>query len=220
MSTLTALALMLAAPTSESAAKLVDEGVAFYRNFQDTRAEAKLRAALLVEPPAQLLAQAHLYLGLIAFNALKPVEARSEFELAIADDSTIELPIQASPKARIAFAEARADLANQLARVVPAPALPVALTDPYAEVAKPTPRSHALGWTLGALGVAAAIVAVVGAMEVVSYDSFVGSVNAAPGSVTASAAASARASAQGWQVAAPICGAFAVAGVVTAAVTW
>ncbi len=216
---LAALAALAAAPPLSTPEQMLDEGVALYRNLEFGRAQAKLSELVTLSPPKPLRARAHLYLGLIAFENLRAAAADEEFQLAMADDSAIELPLGTSPKARIAFAKSRAVLARKL-EATSAP-LDATLTDPFAEAPAPRPRrSHALSWTLGALGLAAAAVAAVGAGELVGYGSFVGSANASPGGVTAAQAGSARSAARAWQIVSPVCAGLAVAGFVTAGLAW
>ncbi len=91
------------------AGRLAD-GIQLYEDEHDPEASAILHALLAAAPPAPIAAKAHVYLGLIAFNALATPEALAEFSLAIQADAAVELPRDCSPKARIAFTQAQ--LAN------------------------------------------------------------------------------------------------------------
>ena len=175
-----------AAPGTETAKEHFNRGVAFFRAFDDVNATAKLDAALADAPPGELGAKICVYLGLIAFNAIRPDAARAQFEAALTTNPAIELPLDASPKARILFNEARQRVARRMAEpalqkppeaaIVPdwqAKPAPAASAE-----AAPAPHSHALSITLGSIGLVAAGVGVFGAVEVAQYNSLVGQVPA------------------------------------------
>ncbi|MHB8419183.1 MAG: hypothetical protein ACYDCL_13995 [Myxococcales bacterium] len=140
--------------------------------LEDERARVLLQKVLGRSPPAPIAAQCHLYLGIISLNALDTEGARAEFKKAIATDATVELPLSASPKARLVFGEAQGELAqaSQLP-AAPAPAPPPqppsvlvlpanppgATAAPGVGTALPQPKatSHAPAYVVGALGLAA-----------------------------------------------------------------
>jgi hypothetical protein len=116
----------------------------------------------------------HLYLGIIALNTLNAVEARAEFQKAISIDPTAELPVSASPKARLVYGEAQKELAqsSQLPTPTgePAPSsvlvVPTEPKEPAPDAALPTaaevsaplepkPASHLPAYVVGGVGVAA-----------------------------------------------------------------
>ena len=80
--------------------------------LEDSRAKMLLQELLRHSPPASIAVQCHLYLGIIALNTLDPAEAKAEFKRAIAVDPTAELPVTASPKARLVYGEAQKELAQ------------------------------------------------------------------------------------------------------------
>src|SRR5579863_2885886 len=111
------MALSAGAPLTYSTPTKVEfeRGVTLFEDFKDSEAGAIFRRVLERSPPGFMAAKAHLYLGLIAFNALDPDEAKLEFRRALEANPAAELPSQASPKARLAFGEVRRDMAKELA---------------------------------------------------------------------------------------------------------
>jgi len=138
-------------------------------SLDDDRAQEVLRELLHHAPPADLAAKAHLYLGIIALDALKVDEARDEFQQAIGIDPTLEPPVNASPKTRALYLEARRKLAAASPEppasvvVVPAPSPPPPAPAPpppapaptvaVAEAPPPAP-SHVPAYVVGGVGVA------------------------------------------------------------------
>jgi hypothetical protein len=113
MGALCILASMLAAAPS------LNKAISLYNNLDDAAAAKELRALLGKHDLADSVAsRAHLYLGLIALNAINSKEARDEFEEALKLDPMIELPRRASPKSKLAFSEARHDLQIEMAKPV------------------------------------------------------------------------------------------------------
>jgi tetratricopeptide (TPR) repeat protein len=172
-----ALAKGAAAPQGEAE---LERALKYYESFQDEKTLAALRELLARHPSAAVAAKAHLYLGLVLFNGSRSEEAREEFKQAMLADAAVELPFNTSPKARLAFGEARRELAREVEaspEVAPSDALaaaPAAATSASTlEVSSEAPprRSHWLTWTLGGLGVAAGAVAVYGGIEVLNYNS-------------------------------------------------
>ncbi len=92
----------------------IEHAVHLYQSMDDVHAAAAFRQILLGNPPGEVAGKAHLYLGLIAFQAFHPDQAREEFKQAIEANPAIDLPPTVSPKARIAFAEARRAVSREL----------------------------------------------------------------------------------------------------------
>jgi tetratricopeptide (TPR) repeat protein len=174
------------AASGASGQRELDQAISEFESFHDERAARALRELLARHPSSAIVARAHLYLGLILFNQSRSDAAREEFKQAMEADPGIELPVDVSPKARLAFAEARQQLSREIEAAPPAApasppspgptvlvmAPPAATSPPTAEIHAQAPhRSHWLAWTLGAVGVAAGAVAVYGGAEVLSYDS-------------------------------------------------
>jgi hypothetical protein len=197
------------------------QAIRSFEGFQDEKASVALRALLARHPPANVAGKAHLYLGLILFNAVHSDEAREEFKQAMLADPAVELPINMSPKAQLAFGEARRDLAREVEAspgsahaAVPAEASATSLE--VSTQGGPS-RSHWLSWTLGGVGVAAGAVAIYGGVEVLTYTSAVN--NAKTGSpTTASSLSSTNAGfwRAGWIVAAAV----GAAGLTSAVLVW
>jgi hypothetical protein len=217
---LVALQLLAAAPAAPEVT--LARAIQRFDGFDSAGAAALLHQLLARSPPLHVAAKAHLYLGLIAFNALEAEAAQRELRLAVETDPSIELPATVSPKARLAFAKAQRE---ELARLTASPPLGARArrTAPAAAVEEPPPRgrTHALAWTLGALGLAAGVVAIVGGVEIASFNSGVNAVNAGSAPPPSSGlAASQRSAAQTWQIAAIACSVAAAAGLTAAAFTW
>ncbi|MHB1845850.1 MAG: hypothetical protein ACYCWW_13570 [Deltaproteobacteria bacterium] len=105
-----------------------------FQNLEDEKATAELHALLRTAPPAAQAATAHVYLGLIALNAVDPGRAREEFKRALSIDPGAELPADSSPKVQRVFDQARREVAG-------APSPPP--SPPVSPVAKP-PAAPAL----------------------------------------------------------------------------
>ncbi len=164
------LPLLLAAAPPPG--RTLQRAIALFQSFEDEKAARLLREVLARSPSGALAAKAHTYLGLIALNAIDPDLARLEFRLAIQANPAAELPLDASPKAHLAFDQARNALARRTEREAAAvPAAPVQATSPPLETVQPAPpRSHAWGWLLVATAVACAAVTAYGIYDVASYD--------------------------------------------------
>jgi hypothetical protein len=134
-----AVSLLLAAP--DPGAEL-HAGIASFHAFDDVAAAALLRQALADRPTPEQAAQAHLYLGLIAFNALRSKEASLEFERALQASPYAELPDDTSPKAKLLLVQVRqAMLGGETAASVPPPpaAEPAASAPAPVAAARPAP---------------------------------------------------------------------------------
>jgi hypothetical protein len=142
--------------------------------LEDSRAKVLLEELLRHSPPASIAVQCHLYLGIIALNTLDPAEAKAEFKRAIAVDPTAELPVTASPKARLVYGEAQKELSQTEQLPNPpageaAPASAAAATEPTTpapEAAAPAPAgvsapiepksaNHIPAYAVGGVAVAA-----------------------------------------------------------------
>ncbi|HUB06235.1 MAG TPA: tetratricopeptide repeat protein [Myxococcales bacterium] len=144
------LACLLAAAPNPGAE--LAEGIAHFKAFDDDGAAALLKQSLADQPTPEQAAQAHLYLGLIAFNALRGAEARAEFELALEANAYAELPEDASPKAKLLLVQIRQKMLSAGAK----PAAPAAATEPAGAVQTDEGRaSRWPAWTLAAAAVAA-----------------------------------------------------------------
>lgn len=88
----------------------LSQAIALFNDFEDARAEAVLGELLKRGPAPDQAAKAHVYLGLIALNALKTDKARTEFRRALDSDPTTEIPFDASPKARLTFEQVRKEV--------------------------------------------------------------------------------------------------------------
>ncbi|HUB09836.1 MAG TPA: hypothetical protein VMB50_22730 [Myxococcales bacterium] len=182
-------------PPAAAAQRALEQGIRYFDSFEDGRAWAAFRALLQRSPPGQIAAEADLYLGFIALNASQPDTAKLEFRRALDANPVVELPPDTSPKIRLAFEAVRHQVEAELdaavvrqsagpvapggAALVTSPAPAEALMDAWAEAPPKASRSHALAWTLVGVGAAAAVVAVIGAVEVVQYDQASSSVAAA-----------------------------------------
>ncbi|HUB07446.1 MAG TPA: hypothetical protein VMB50_10605 [Myxococcales bacterium] len=149
-------ALLAAAPPS------LAHAIAAFNNFQDDEAAVELERIVRFNPTSEDAAKAHLYLGLIALNALDSKRARKEFEAALAIEPTLEVPYEASPKARVVFDQAQKEFAAESNRVPrrAAPSGPVGVQgNPVPVVvegngAPSAPRSKVPGIVLSALAAA------------------------------------------------------------------
>jgi hypothetical protein len=154
----TVLILLASGPARAAPAPSLDEAVGWYQAMDDARAADAFARILAAAPPGEVAAKAHLYLGLIAFNAFHPDQARAEFEKAILANPAIDLPPTVSPKARIAFAEARRNVTRELEAPEPA-RKPTAhgddgRLDATATASAPGGGIPAGTWWLGGFGVA------------------------------------------------------------------
>ena len=126
-----------AAVPSAAMERTLNDALQFFESFDDERAAMKFRAVLALSPPGEIAAKAHLYLGLIAFDDIKPDLAKVEFRKALEANPGIDVPAKTSPKSRLAFAAVRHSLevewegglsAPKRQRAASAPPAPAAVT--------------------------------------------------------------------------------------------
>jgi tetratricopeptide (TPR) repeat protein len=211
-----ALAAPPEAPPAAQASELVRQGIERYNNLDSDGAVKLLRQALARKLPSRLAAKAHLYLGLVRFDALDTDAARAEFRQAVAIDPAIEAPVEISPKIRYLFDQVRNRALAEPPSTAPqsAEAPPEAVTEP--QLAAPR-RSHALAYSLGAVGIAAAGFATWGFVEVVDYNNLAAKAHV-PGAVDSAQINST--SGQIWQPAAIVLTVVAGLGLAGAVATW
>ncbi|HUB05838.1 MAG TPA: hypothetical protein VMB50_02495 [Myxococcales bacterium] len=203
------MSLALVQPALAAERPTLARAIALYENFEDAKATRLLHELLRHAPPRDVAGKAHLYLGLIAINRLDTDTALAEFKAALLIQPTLDLIRGASPKARLAFDEARRSLDRQLQTEAAAPAAapppaPQGLIDVTAETPPPAPpprvgHSHALAITLGAIGLVAAGVGTYGGIDLLTYNSAVN--GTAKGTPYTPALQSARSQAGFWAVA-------------------
>jgi hypothetical protein len=211
----------------------LDDAVQFFESFDDERAALKFRALLAGSPPGEIAAKAHLYLGLIAFDNIKPDLAKLEFRRALEANPGVDVPPKTSPKARLAFAAALhnfelemegAAAAPKRPRMEPAPAAATAVSPAEVEGAT-APRSHTAAYVLGGLTLALGAVAIYGGIDLVNYNSMVNTGNGSGGSAlrptyTSDQLASGRGQASFWAIGWPVSAGLAAAGLVGTFLTW
>ncbi len=230
---LLALALLLVSGVSPSeerdARSLVRRSLREYESAQFDAALADIKQAYLLDPRPQLLfnlgqcerAMHHWELAGFAFDRYlraKPAAANRTLVESLIRDVQLKLKAEAAASA----APAAAAPAPRPVLVEAAPPPPVA-PEPVWSVETPVAEkrhTHALAWTLGAVGLAAGLVAGFGAYEIASYDSQVSAANATPGSASGATLAQQQKSAQIWQPVSIALGAVALAGLVAAGFTW
>jgi hypothetical protein len=147
--------LAFSAPALAQSAPTLARAIAYFNNFQDAKAKVTLEQVLAANLAGLNAAKAHVYLGLIAVNALDSKRARAEFMKALTIEPTVEVPYEASPKARLVFDQAQREFAREsnqpdfpVARQpLPVEPAPVAATQ---EVAPGS--SHVPAYVVGALG--------------------------------------------------------------------
>jgi hypothetical protein len=130
----------LAKPSPQATLK---QAIRLVSQLEDERAKAMLIKLLRHSPRASIAAQAHVYLGIIALNALETGLARSEFKKAIETDDTVELPLNAAPKARLLFGEAQGNMAQTAPPPEPAPAAEPAPPSVLVVPSEPAPEAAA-----------------------------------------------------------------------------
>ncbi len=229
------LVALSGAPTAAPPASMegaLDDAVQFFESFEDERAAMKFRALLARSPPGEIAARAHLYLGLIAFDDIKPDLAKVEFRRALEANPAIDVPSKASPKARLAFAAVRHALEVEMEGAASAPKSPAAerapaaaTTAPSAETAQESPsHSHTAAYVLGAVTLALAVLAVYGGIQVVNYNSMIGTGNGSGNGVvptyTSDQIASAHGPASFWAVGWPVAAGLGAAGLTGTVLTW
>ncbi len=217
------------APPDTAAADLA-QALSLMNQMNDSQAKLLLTQLLERRPPAQLAAKAHMALAMIAFNELHSDDAKREFQLALWADPAIELPTNSSPKAELAFSEARRQLAQSL-NGAGAPLLAAELTDaPKAHVAappqavavaaEPVPaHSRALAYVLAGVAVLALGVGIYGEVAVASYNSAIAPGNKSP-ATWGPALQSQQSAANVWQYAAIGCFVAAAGGGAGTVLTW
>ncbi len=215
------------AAARQTAQRDLQEAIGLFEAFEDERAATLFQALLTRSPPGQIASKAHLYLGLIAFNRFDPDEAKSEFRRALEANPANDLPPEASPKARMAFAETRRDFLAELEKgthpssTPRAAEIPAAATTVPAEVEQPAPsHSHAAAYVLGAVTLVLAGLAVYGGVEVLNYNSTVSAANVAPAGSRATYSADAHGPAAFWAVGWPVAAGLGAAGAVGTVLTW
>ncbi len=172
----------LAMDNSAQAATL-RKAIRLVAKLDDDRAKEMLLGLLRHSPRAAIAAQCHLYLGIIALNALDTEGARYEFKKAISIDATVELPINASPKARMVFTESQGDLSQnpgqapppmpaepqpQPTQFAPAPQPPPPVAQPPPALAppfEPKPANHVPAYVVGGIAVAALVGGIIFGVE-------------------------------------------------------
>ena len=206
--------------------------VKLFEAFEDERAAAALRQLLKRAPPGNVVSKAHLYLGLIAFNHFDPDEARIEFRRALEANPANNLPPQASPKARLAFAQVRRDVEaevetgsrapNEGTALMPAfESVPATGTTSPQEVEQTAPaHPRVAAYLLGAATLVLAGLAVYGGVEVLNFNSTVNAANSAATGTKPTYSNDARGPASFWAVGWPLAAGLGAAGVVGTVLTW
>jgi hypothetical protein len=198
----------------------LDDAVQFFESFEDERAAMKFRALLLHSPPGEIAAKAHMYLGIIAFDDMKPDVAKLEFRHALEANPALDLPPKTSPKTRLAFGAVRHALEVEVeggARAKPARA-PTAATSPPVTLNEPEPASssHTAGFILGGVTLVLAGVAIYGGVQVLDYNGMIG----IPPRNTLDQIQAAHGSAAFWAVGWPVAAGLAAAGLAGTLLTW
>jgi hypothetical protein len=172
-----ALGLTLAASSGISeraqAQSKLSHAIELFDRGEDARARRELQKLAGKKLSTADAARVHIYLGLLRLNALDTDGTRAEFAKAVSIDPTIELPVDASPKAALVFKQARADADRSAApqspaapapepvpAAAPAPApeqipTPVVVVDQSSAPA--TSSSHLASLVVGGVGLASAI---------------------------------------------------------------
>jgi outer membrane biosynthesis protein TonB len=217
--------------------------IQLFENFQDEAAAFVLYRLVREAAPPAVAARAHIYLALLRLNQTDAEGAKAEMRKAETIDVLVDLPPGQSPKAEVLFAQVRRELttvgpvpqqpSSPPAAVpspepvsVPTPA-PTPVPEPTAVASVPEPAvqaspSHALRWTFVGVGVAAAAVAVVGAVEVASYTNLAGQLQnrQIPAGLTYQAANGQRNEAGTWGTAGLVLAGVAAACAIGLAVAW
>jgi tetratricopeptide (TPR) repeat protein len=238
LGTLLALGLGQASPARAAPATPeadLARAIALFQNL-----DAALNKLLDRQPASQIAAKARIYLGLIALNALRTDDARSQFEQALAIDPTVELPRRVSPKTKTVFGQARRKVASDaqsqaLAPAAPAPSAPLAPATPQAlvvpvptqgpaaapEVTAPVEESHSHWptWTLAGAAAVAAAFAIYGGVVVLNYNSEASSAAQNP-SLTQPQLVSAQSNASAWRVGGIVAAGVGAACAAGAVLTW
>jgi hypothetical protein len=185
--------------------------IAAANDLDDERARGLFNDLLAGKPPDPIAAQAHLYLGVLDYNALDKLHGDEELSRALELDPTLETPPKTSPKIALAFEELRRKLVQKLRAAAPAPSSSQA----FLAVDQEAPGPRVWPWVLGAGAIAAGAVSVWGWVEVANFEGLKG-----PTPVTPAQAKSAQAAAQ-WGQPVGIVAAIAAAGLIAGTVfTW
>ncbi len=159
--------LALSTPAIAQSPATLAGAIAAFNDFDDAKAKATLDRVIAASPTGLDAAKAHVYLGLIAVNALDSNRARAEFVRALAIEPTVEVPYEASPKARLVFEQAQKQFSRESSQPVDA-AHPVRLQTQQVPLvvengpapavathkAEAPPHSHVPAYVVGALGLA------------------------------------------------------------------
>lgn len=197
-------------PSSTPVAQL-EEAVRSFNNFDDAKAAEQLRMVLAYLPSPDVAAKAHLYLGLIAFNAHELERAQKEFQLAV----RLDFEHRASRGLTQGAHRARGGARGGAERA--------GGTTPPLHGGRETggdTRTHLLALTLGGVALVTAAVAVAGAFEMVSYTSTMNQVANGTLTETADVGIAQQSNAQAWEVATIVCAIVAAAGVTGTVLTW
>ena len=154
-------------PLPQARAEL-DAGARAVNNFEDDRAFQIFTRLLAEGPPSGIAAKAHVYLGMIDFNRLDIDRAREEFRRAVTIDPSMEPPLTMSPKARLAFDEARRSVTAEYAKSF-SPGSPASAAGGPSRSSSPAPEAAvseseegrhvpAGAWWLGGGGLAVGVV--------------------------------------------------------------
>jgi hypothetical protein len=214
------VALSGAAPQSSAQAAL-DDAVQFFESFEDERAAMKFRALLARAPPGEIAAKVHLYLGIIAFDDMKPDVARTEFRRALEANPAVELPPKTSPKTRLAFGGVRHALELEMDPGTrgskPAAAPAAAISAPVLVIeAEPPSHSHTAAYILGGATLVLTGLAIYGGGQVIGYNGMIET----PPQYTLNQIQSAQGSASFWAVGWIVAAGLAAAGLTGAILTW
>jgi tetratricopeptide (TPR) repeat protein len=114
------LVLVVASAAPDSSAALA-HAVELFNNLQSDQAGAEFHKLLHRHPKTSDAARAHLYLGILAFNALDIDAARDEFRQALLLNPAIELPFNSSPKVMVTLTQVRNSLGQEGASAPSAP---------------------------------------------------------------------------------------------------
>ncbi len=221
------IALSLNQAPPASAQGQLDDAVQFFESFEDERAAMKFRALLARSPPGEIAAKAHMYLGIIAFDDMKPDVAKMEFRRALEANPAIDLPAKTSPKTRLAFGgvrhalevEMEGGLRPQPPRPAAAPAAataePVVLVEP-----ETAPHSHTAAYILGGTTLVLTGLAIYGGVQVLDYNGMFATPGVTTPQYTLDQIQAAHGSAAFWAVGWIVAAGLAAAGVVGTALTW
>jgi Tfp pilus assembly protein PilF len=183
-----AAALLLGSSSGVSPASAraqLDAGVKALNNFDNAQARRIFTRLLAESPPSSIAAKVHVYLGIIEFDGLDTDRAREEFQRAVEIDPAVELPLTASPKARMAFSEARRKVSAELAQPYaqpPAPgpdaSVPAEAVEPFA--AQSVSHGHTAAYVLGSVAIVGVALAIIGVVYIENFESLQGKLRTDP----------------------------------------